>query len=99
MTDRPTPAPAQLAAAARGPRLSRRTLLQAAGVPAAAIALGTAAPQDAGAAPPPREDLFGLGVAAGTPRHDSMVLWTRLAPEPLAADGHGGMPAHPVAVH
>lgn len=92
----PTDRPAQ---DARSALLSRRTLLQAGGVSATAIALGVAAPETAEAAPPPRGDLFGLGVAAGTPRHDGMVLWTRLAPEPLAADGHGGMPAHPVAVH
>jgi alkaline phosphatase D len=26
------------------------------------------------------------------------VIWTRLAPDPLADDGHGGMPARPVDV-
>ncbi|RNL85871.1 alkaline phosphatase D family protein [Halostreptopolyspora alba] len=35
---------------------------------------------------------FGLGVASGDPTPNSVVLWTRLAPEPLAEDGHGGMP-------
>ncbi|NRQ38851.1 alkaline phosphatase [Nonomuraea sp. NN258] len=39
---------------------------------------------------------FTLGVASGDPRPDSIVLWTRLAPQPLADDGLGGMP--PVAV-
>ena len=39
-----------------------------------------------------------MGVAAGTPRHDSMILWTRLAPEPLAEDGHGGMTGGDVRV-
>ena len=34
---------------------------------------------------------FTLGVASGDPAPESVVLWTRLAPEPLAADGHGGM--------
>src|SRR5690606_13945714 len=38
---------------------------------------------------------FSLGVASGDPRSDSVVLWTRLAPEPL--DG-GGMPWEPVEV-
>lgn len=28
---------------------------------------------------------FSLGVASGSPRHDSVVLWTRLLPEPLNA--------------
>jgi alkaline phosphatase D len=34
---------------------------------------------------------FTLGVASGDPLPDSVVLWTRLAPEPLALDGTGGM--------
>ena len=41
---------------------------------------------------------FTLGVASGDPRPDSVVLWTRLAPDPLAADGLGGMPDQPVDV-
>ena len=36
------------------------------------------------------EDPFSLGVASGFPTSDSVVLWTRLAPDPLAAGG--GMP-------
>lgn len=42
------------------------------------------------------EGTFSLGVASGEPRPDSVVLWTRLAPAPLSADG--GMPAHRVSV-
>lgn len=42
---------------------------------------------------------FTLGVASGDPLHDRVVLWTRLAPEPLAADGRGGMPLVPVTVY
>jgi len=38
---------------------------------------------------------FALGVASGSPRPDGVVLWTRLAPEPLKG---GGMPAGKVAV-
>lgn len=38
-------------------------------------------------------DPFTLGVASGDPAPDGVVLWTRLAPRPLAEDGHGGMPA------
>ncbi|MEE4382306.1 MAG: alkaline phosphatase D family protein [Pseudomonadales bacterium] len=38
---------------------------------------------------------FSLGVASGSPRPDGGVLWTRLAPEPLAG---GGMPPGPAAV-
>lgn len=39
---------------------------------------------------------FSLGVASGDPLPDGIVLWTRLAPEPLAPGG--GMPAAPVEV-
>jgi alkaline phosphatase D len=38
-------------------------------------------------------DPFTLGVASGDPTPDGVVLWTRLAPDPLAEDGHGGMRA------
>ena len=41
---------------------------------------------------------FSLGVASGDPLSDGVVLWTRLAPEPLAEDGRGGMPDRPVPV-
>lgn len=43
-------------------------------------------------------DPFSLGVASGEPEPDGVVLWTRLAPEPLAADGRGGMPDRKVPV-
>ena len=39
---------------------------------------------------------FRLGVASGDPASDGFVIWTRLAPDPLAP--HGGMPMQPVAV-
>jgi alkaline phosphatase D len=39
---------------------------------------------------------FSLGVASGDPAPSSVVLWTRLAPEPL--NSGGGMPAEPVEV-
>jgi len=35
------------------------------------------------------KDPFTLGVASGDPWHDNVILWTRLAPEPLTG---GGMP-------
>ena len=35
------------------------------------------------------KDPFALGVASGEPWHDNVILWTRLAPEPLTG---GGMP-------
>jgi len=39
---------------------------------------------------------FQLGVASGDPEPDGVVLWTRLAPEPLLPGG--GMPAEAVRV-
>ncbi|MGH3656628.1 MAG: alkaline phosphatase D family protein [Micromonosporaceae bacterium] len=45
-----------------------------------------------------RTDPFTLGVASGDPDHEGFVLWTRLAPHPLAEDGLGGMPDRAVAV-
>jgi alkaline phosphatase D len=36
-------------------------------------------------------DPFTLGVASGSPSADGMVLWTRLAPQPLAPGGLGGL--------
>jgi alkaline phosphatase D len=43
---------------------------------------------------------FTLGVASGCPTGDGVVLWTRLAPEPLSPDPErpGGMPPAAVAV-
>lgn len=42
------------------------------------------------------DDPFSLGVASGDPDHQSVILWTRLAPKPL--EPGGGMPKTPVAV-
>jgi len=39
---------------------------------------------------------FTLGVASGYPEPNAVVLWTRLAPEPLVPGG--GMPSAPIAV-
>ncbi|MBW4688046.1 MAG: alkaline phosphatase D family protein [Komarekiella atlantica HA4396-MV6] len=39
---------------------------------------------------------FSLGVASGDPLQDSVILWTRLAPDPLNG---GGMPPFNVPVH
>ena len=79
------------------PRLAlpRRSFLTLTGVAAgSAVLLGAepAAAQTAAeqfVAPGP---LFTLGVASGDPWPDGVVLWTRLAPDPVAADGLGGMP-------
>ena len=89
--------------ATRAP-VSRRRLLQLSGASAAVIALGIDA-RSARSEPPSElegaaapEGMFSLGVASGAPRPDGVVLWTRLAPEPLAEDGHGGMPLKEVTV-
>jgi len=80
--------------------LSRRGFLAftgAGGAAAAAALYGySAAPVWAGPNLP--ADPFKLGVASGDPTPDGFVLWTRLAPDPLAADGKGGMPANQVPV-
>ena len=78
--------------------VSRRRLLQLSGASAAMLALGIDAPSVEAAPPPGTEGMFSLGVASGAPRPDGAVLWTRLAPEPLAEDGHGGMPLKEVTV-
>ncbi len=97
MTHSPS-ADAELRAAAR--HLGRRRFLTVTGA-AAALALSTNLPSTAHAAPaldPARinGDPFTLGVASGDPRHDSVVLWTRLAPRPYEPDG--GLPAERVTV-
>ncbi|MDF3297484.1 alkaline phosphatase D family protein [Streptomyces tropicalis] len=61
---------------------------------AAVVGAAAAAPlwrQAAARAAGPRlpEGVFGLGIASGDPLPDGVVLWTRLAPEPLHG---GGMP-------
>ncbi len=43
-------------------------------------------------------DPFTLGVASGDPTPESVILWTRLAPRPLAPGAPGGMPADLVDV-
>ncbi|MDT0344554.1 alkaline phosphatase D family protein [Streptomyces litchfieldiae] len=79
---------------------SRRGVLGVGGAGAAAVLLGTGAwnASAAYAAPAQGGNPFTLGVASGDPLSDGVVLWTRLAPDPFAADGSGGMPARPVRV-
>ena len=74
----------------RDPGLDRRKFL-AAGAAALALSGRPAVAQ----AETGRRPLFSLGVASGEPAPDSVVLWTRLAPDPLRG---GGMPPAPVAV-
>jgi len=94
MSEHPTPRPG----------LTRRRLLIGGAVGAA----GTVAASSLGgawawAAPPPQaqaiREPFTLGIASGDPQPGSVVLWTRLAPEPSAPDGRGGMPDRTVPVH
>lgn len=73
--------------------VGRRRFLGYSTAGATAVMLGTGAwSTNAYAETPPRQDPFTLGVASGDPAPDGVVLWTRLATEPLAADGRGGMP-------
>jgi alkaline phosphatase D len=65
---------------------------------AVGILAGTAmAPQRLWAQPRLPGNPFTLGVASGDPWPDGFVIWTRLAPEPLAE--HGGMPMLAVPVN
>ena len=82
--------------------LGRRRFLAGAAAGAAAVVAGL--PGRAGAWRAPASVLsaprlpgppFTLGVASGDPLPDGVVLWTRLAPEPLAG---GGMPPGDVPV-
>ncbi|BDG73353.1 alkaline phosphatase D family protein [Roseomonas fluvialis] len=66
--------------------LSRRGLLRGAGG-LAALAATVAMPRAGAAQPMFRSFPFTLGVASGDPAPDGFVIWTRLAPEPLAPDG------------
>ncbi len=85
--------------------MDRRSFLGLAGGGTAAVAatslldpLGLAAPAGAsvGSAVQVPPAPFTLGVCSGDPLPDGVVLWTRLAPDPLVPGG--GMPAQPVAV-
>ncbi|WP_329121121.1 alkaline phosphatase D family protein [Streptomyces sp. NBC_01465] len=62
---------------------------------AAVSTLPLATTSYAAAQPALPDGLFTLGVASGDPLPDAVVLWTRLAPDPLNG---GGMPDSPVAV-
>lgn len=74
-------------------RPNRRTLL----IGGAALGAGIAVPASILALTAGRiAEPFTLGVASGDPLPDSVVLWTRLAPEPLLEDG--GMPQRAVDV-
>ena len=72
---------------------TRRDVLRRGGASAALLTLSACAGRVVGT-----RDLFTLGVASGYPGPDRLVLWTRLAPDPLADDGGGGMPDRDVQV-
>lgn len=61
---------------------TRRSLVAAA---PAILVFGRASPLWAAAGQP-----FTLGVASGDPAADGFVIWTRIAPDPMALDGLGG---------
>jgi len=78
--------------------LSRRRFLSVTGA-AVTLAFGTNLPRGdtaAGSASTVRADPFTLGIASGDPLADGVVLWTRLAPQPL--DPMGGMDQRAVPV-
>ena len=76
--------------------LDRRRLLDISWkASAGAIALSLIPGDDLFAAPALGTNPFTLGVASGDPTPDGIVLWTRLAPDPLVG---GGMPARGVGV-
>lgn len=78
--------------------LGRRSLLAMTGLTGLSLAVAGFSPSKAWAASSGRDYPFTLGVASGDPLPDGIVLWTRLAPEPLALDGAGGMPDRKVVV-
>jgi alkaline phosphatase D len=77
-------------------RISRRTLLKTGGSFAAGVALAGLASERAFAQASFGGYPFTLGVASGDPTPMGVVLWTRLAPDPLAVGG--GLPAEPYEV-
>ncbi|GAA1796293.1 alkaline phosphatase [Planosporangium flavigriseum] len=96
-------APDQGANAARRRQYSRRTFVGvslAAGLAVGLGGRGSAAAAATGHTSPSwtGQDPFRLGVASGDPTPDGVVLWTRLAIDPLAEDGAGGMPSQNIDV-
>ena len=86
----------------RTPRtmIDRRAVVVALGAGAVGLVAAPGRVGRAVAAARWQADPFSLGVAAGAPRPDGFVLWTRLAPEPLSANPAtpGGMKGGNVAV-
>jgi phosphodiesterase/alkaline phosphatase D-like protein len=67
--------------------MQRPAFLQSTVVGGLGLLGGTSAEPLAG---PPARDPFTLGVASGDPTSDAVVLWTRLAPDPLHGSGMPG---------
>lgn len=76
--------------------VSRRLFLSYASALAAVPLLGTRAEGRVLRRPAFDRDPFSLGVASGDPIPTGVVLWTRLAPDPLTPDG--GMPSDLIEV-
>ncbi|WP_406416772.1 alkaline phosphatase D family protein [Streptomyces sp. NBC_00873] len=78
---------------------NRRKFLMLSGAAAVATVVGGAVPAVAATETVGRFSSypFALGVASGDPLADSVILWTRLAPEPLVIGS--GMPQQKFAVH
>ncbi|MGA5461643.1 alkaline phosphatase D family protein [Mycobacterium sp. NPDC050041] len=76
-------------------QLSRRALLRGSVALGVLPLAGCAVARSTNLVP---ADPFTLGVASGDPAPDGALIWTRLAPDPLAESGFGGMPARPVDV-
>ena len=75
--------------------ISRRRLLAGGGALAGLALLARFATDGARAAARFTADPFSLGVASGDPLPDGVLLWTRLALDPLHG---GGMPNRPIPV-
>jgi alkaline phosphatase D len=78
--------------------ISRRSVLVGGAAAAGLTAFGVTGLATAATATRHLSDPFTLGIASGDPLPNSVVLWTRLAVDPLAENGLGGMPDRPVPV-
>ena len=79
--------------------LDRRRFMSVASAGAAALVFGHGPYTTRTMSAPSFVDYpFQLGIASGDPLPDGVVLWTRLAPRPLAEGGAGGMPGARVPV-
>lgn len=70
--------------------LSRRTVLKLGGTAAVTALVAPAITSRPATAAEVRDYPFTLGVASGDPHPEGVVIWTRLAPQPLT--GNGGLP-------